>query len=484
METLVSIGFCMGIFAIVAAAFSLTRMKHRLTEHRHAENAAIELAKHDALTGLPNRRKLDDSFNDLMDQVQPDECRAVLMLDVDGFKPVNDLYGHGVGDILLCKFAERLTLEVGSEGLVARLGGDEFAIVSPVLSEKPDAGSLARRLLAAIQKPFDIEGREIRIGSGVGISLFPDDGHSSSELLRRADIALYRAKTSGTSLFRFFEIEMDASILHRSLLEQRLRRAMDSDALKPEYQPIIRLSDNKIIGFEALARWYDPDFGYVPPNQFIPIAEDAGMISELTENILRQACKAASRWPDDIDLSLNISSLKLQEQGFPLKLAAVLAESGVLPQRITLDISEAALSRNVKLSHPVLRQLADSGIKLALDDYGVGNSSLNILRQLPIDTVKIDDNFVCGVLKDPECAAMVEAVLVLTKGLNLRVVAEGLEQKEIVDWLSDRQCEAGQGHYFGTSLTAEAATKLVQAGGWIAPAGSAAEMKQLTENAS
>lgn len=467
LEAIVSAGFCFGMLNLVLSAVRVAGMKKRLRDHHKAEFAAMELAKHDELTGLPNRRKLDESFDELMDEIDAEQCRAVLMLDMDGFKPVNDVYGHAVGDALLCALAERLQAEIRDRGLVARLGGDEFAIVSPPLNTKEEAASLARQLLDTIRTPFEINGREIRVGSGIGISLFPSDGYSASELLRRADIALYRAKTSGTSRFRFFEKEMDACILHRSLLEQHLRRAMKNNDLTPEFLPIVRLSDNKVIGFEALARWYDQEFGQVPPEQFIPIAEDAGLISDLTEAILRKAADCAGEWPTEYGLSVNISYLKLQEQSFPLRLAALLADTGVSPNRVSLDITEAALHRNIKLSYPVLRQLADSGIRLALDDYGVGSSSLNFLRDFPIDTVKIHQNYTSGIVSNEECSSMVEAIMVLAKGLKLKVIAEGVQDKAAVERLIEMGCDSAQGHYFGPHLNGHEALHLIELGGYV-----------------
>ncbi len=469
VETIIAIGFCMGIFALVATLHTLYRMHRRLHAHQTAEHVAIELAKQDELTGLPNRRKLDEDFNRLMDMVEVDQIRAVFMLDIDGFKPVNDVYGHGVGDQLLTTFATRLTREIGDQGLVARLGGDEFAIITPVLEDKEDAVQIARRVIAAIRDPFEIDSREIRVGTGIGIALFPRDGHSASELLRRADIALYRAKTSGSSNFRFFELAMDATILQRSLLEQRIRRAMSEKKIEPEFQPIVRLQDGMILGFEALARWHDPEFGSVPPREFIPIAEDVGLISELTEAILVKACKAARRWPNTIGLSLNISALKLQEQTFPLRLAAILAEHELLPHRLMLDITEPRLLRHTRQLQPVLEQLCEQGVRLALDDFGIGTSSLTFLRAHPFDTVKIHGQFSGGILDDPEKAAVVEAILILARGMGIRTVAEGIEDPALINRLQTLGCHAGQGHVFGPAVSADVATKLA-ARGYLFPA--------------
>lgn len=448
-------GFLLGVW-------QLSRLRREIRKRRYAHDAALEQAQHDALTGLPNRRKFEDAFPQLTGSIKVGGFRAVMMLDVDGFKPINDVYGHAFGDNLLRSFADRLTEVVGPHGLVARLGGDEFAIVTPELADKSEAAGLARRILARIQENFEVGSRKVAIGTGIGISIFPDDGYSATELLRRADIALYRAKTSGRSAFRYFEVDMDASILHRTLLEQRLRTAVNNHEVHAHYQPILDLAQQQIMGFEALARWNDRDFGQVAPKQFIPIAEDCGLITDLTEYLLREACTVAATWPDHMFLSFNISPVQLQDTTLPLKVISILAETGFAPDRLVLEITETSLLKNPNSAKTILDQFAAARIVIALDDFGTGHSSLSYLRDFPIKKVKIDKSFTMKMVEDRECESIVEAILVLSKGLRLDVVAEGIEQPDVLRRLSEGGCRYGQGFLFGAAKTADKVRELLE----------------------
>ncbi|WP_338052208.1 putative bifunctional diguanylate cyclase/phosphodiesterase [Roseibium polysiphoniae] len=460
-DLIVGYSLTLSIAGSIYGIFRLLHLKGEISRHEVAEQQARELAEHDPLTGLANRRKFLDGFPKLTANTIHGQSRAVMMLDIDGFKPINDVYGHAFGDALLREFALRLSSEVGNDGMIARLGGDEFAIVTPPLAEKNDAADLARRLLARIQEPICLESRQVQVGTGIGISVFPDDGFSVSELLRRADIALYRAKTSGRSVYRFFEMEMDASILHRTLLEQRLRSALAEDEIQVHFQPILDLASRKIRGFEALARWSDRDFGHVPPNQFIPIAEDCGIISELTDRLLREACRVASKWPEHMFLSFNVSPVQLHDHTFPLKVMSILADSGLSPDRLILEITETSLFKNPRAAKAVLEQLAEARIQIALDDFGTGHSSLGYLRDFPISKVKIDKSFTLHMEDDAECAAIIDAILVLAKGLGIETVAEGIEQPAVMAKLTESGCQFGQGFLFGAAKAAARIDEMV-----------------------
>jgi len=461
-EAVVSIAIASAMTFSVYFVGSATRMRREIARRKQAQDEALELAQHDALTGLPNRRKFQTVFPELTGNLPPGVSRAVMMLDVDGFKPINDVYGHAFGDTLLRSFASRIQDTVGPQGFVARLGGDEFAIVSPEFTDRSEIASLARRLLSKTQESFDVGPRKVTIGTGIGISIFPDDGYSASELLRRADIALYRAKTSGRSAYRFFEVDMDASILHRTLLEQRLRRAIDQKDVQVHYQPILDLDTQMIIGFEALARWSDRDFGEVAPTQFITIAEDSGMISDLTDHLLREACRTAATWPVDLFLSFNISQVQLQDHNLPLKVVSALSEAGLSPDRLVLEVTETAIVRNPNSAHMILDQLAAARIKIALDDFGTGHSSLSYLRDFPIHTVKIDKSFTSKMTQNKECEAIVKAVLILSEGLGLNTVAEGIEQPEILEHLHKSGCHQGQGFLFGAAKPADKIAEILE----------------------
>ncbi|NVK34753.1 MAG: EAL domain-containing protein [Rhodobacteraceae bacterium] len=432
----------------VGTAYLLVLRKEVLS-HNTARREALKLASHDALTGLPNRRRFLTELDAATNKLGIGQCCGIMMLDLDGFKPVNDVYGHSFGDMLLQTFAQRVQEVVGPKGLVARLGGDEFAIVTPPLSSKHEITSIARRISAAVEKPILEGGREVLIGTGIGIAVYPNDGYSTPELLRRADIALYRAKRSGRSVFRFFELEMDASILHRTLLEQRLRSALTKDAIHPHFQPIHDLKTGQIKGFEALARWNDRDFGNVSPEEFIPIAEDSGLISELTESLLQKACDVAKRWPESIYLSFNISALQLNDHNFPLKVVSILNEKSMHPDRLILEITESSLIRHPETAKTILNQLNDIGVRIALDDFGTGYSSLSYLRDYPISKIKIDRSFVASMASKSTSAAIIQAILALSKGLNLEVIAEGIEEADTKKLLLDGGCQYGQGFLFG-----------------------------------
>ncbi len=443
--------------------WAMRRLRRELSARTSAHTEALALAQHDPLTGLPNRRRLLEAFPALTRETDPDSFRAVLMLDLDGFKPINDVYGHTFGDNLLRGFADRLTEILSGDGIAARLGGDEFAIVTPAFSEKSEASSFASRLLTRISDGFEVGERQISVGSGIGIALFPHDGHSMTELLRRADIALYRAKSSGRSTYRFFEVDMDASILHRTLLEQRLRQAISNRQVEVHFQPILNMDENRIAGFEALARWTDDDFGSVPPAQFIPIAEDSGVISELTDDLLERACRTASTWPEETFLSFNLSPVQLQDQSLPDKILKVLRTCSFPVERLVLEITETSLVKNPESARRILQALTDAGVSIALDDFGAGHSSLSYLRDFPIGKVKIDSSFTARMLVDKQCAAIVESILVLSKGLEIDAVAEGIEGKDIHEALSRNGCHYGQGFLYAKALPADEITKLLSA---------------------
>lgn len=457
-----------GLFMAIALVgllyglWATRRLRKELNARSSEHSEALAMAQHDALTGLPNRRRLLEAFNDLSRDVKQDHFRAVMMLDLDGFKPINDVYGHAFGDNLLRSFADRLAEIVGKDGIVARLGGDEFALVSPVFQDKSEASGFARRLLTRISDRFEFGERQISIGTGIGIALYPYDGHAITELLRRADIALYRAKSSGRSTYRFFEVDMDASILHRTLLEQRLRRAIEDEEVKVHYQPILDMDKGRIAGFEALARWSDSDFGNVPPTQFIPIAEDCGIISELTRHLLAGACKVAQSWPEELYLSFNLSPVQLQDPALPTQIQSILESCGFPASRLVLEITETSLVKNPEAAKRILSELTETGITIALDDFGAGHSSLSYLRDFPIKKVKIDKSFTERMLTDKQCAAIVEAVLVLSRGLDIDAVAEGVERGEVHEALSSNGCHYGQGFLYARAVSADEAADLLR----------------------
>lgn len=454
------------LFSMAAGAWFWSARQRKLlsSQLEEAEAALTDAraqAQHDPLTGLPNRRHIEMVFPSMVHMMEPDQFRAVIMMDIDGFKPVNDVYGHSFGDLLLKEFSGRLTETVGEGGLVARLGGDEFAIVTGILAHKDAAAGIARRVLNRVQEPFLIGARQVTVGSGIGIAVFPDNGYSIVELLRRADVALYRAKTSGRSTFRFFETEMDAAILHRTLLEQRLRGAISSNLISPHFQPIWNLRSEKIAGFEALARWTDRDFGKVPPSHFIPIAEDCGLMPELTDHLLTRSCEAALQWPEDVYLSFNLSPVQLHDRMLPLRILTILGNTGLPPERLEIEITENALIKDPRTARDILSQLSDTGIRIALDDFGTGHSSLRYLRDFRVDRIKIDRSFISGMGDGGESAAIVRAILGLAAGLGIEAIAEGIEEQEQKAQLRQEGCNYGQGFLFSQAVSADEAYALI-----------------------
>ncbi|MBO6755321.1 MAG: EAL domain-containing protein [Roseibium sp.] len=442
-------------------SWSVLRLRREIEWRRTAEAEALDLAESDPLTGLPNRRKFYAAFPALASDLPPGLSRAVMMLDIDGFKPINDVYGHTFGDELLQIFAARLVETVEPDGFVARLGGDEFVIVTPGIRDQTDVERFAEDVLARFQDRFTVGTRRVSIGTGIGIALYPDDGYSASELLRRADIALYRAKKAGRLSYRFFEVDMDASILHRTLLEQRLRGAVERGDVKVHYQPILDLQNQEVIGFEALARWTDQELGVVPPSEFIAVAEDGGMIADLTDHLLREACLSAKAWPSHIYISFNISPAQLHDRGLPLKIISILADTGFRPENLVLEITETSIMRNPTAALEILTQLSKAKIQIALDDFGTGHSSLAFLKDYPINKVKIDKSFTMNMTQNRECAAIVDAVLILSEGLGFDTVAEGIEQPDVLQRLNDAGCRFGQGFLFGAAEPAEQANRRV-----------------------
>ena len=349
----------------------------------------------DPLTGLPNRRQFDAALQAaIAAPPRAGASHAVLALDLNGFKKINDVHGHGTGDAVLSEVAGLLRLAVREGDLVARLGGDEFAVLARQLASPEAATSIARRIIEAMEQPLLTAFGEHRVGAAIGIALSPQDGSTAEELMRKADIALYRAKSEGGSALRFFEAEMDAQVQERDSLERELRAAIGTPMLRPYYQPQIDLKSGKIMGFEALARWTHLTLGEIPPDRFIPIADDCGLIGPLTDDLLHRACVDAMTWPKETLLSFNISPVQLRDTGLGLRLLAILGETGLAPQRLEIELTESALVRDMDGAREILGSIRDAGVKIALDDFGTGYSSLYHLRNFKLDKIKIDRSFV------------------------------------------------------------------------------------------
>jgi diguanylate cyclase (GGDEF)-like protein len=449
----------------MAQAFEIFRTNALALEQAHeatraAQDRAHSLARHDALTGLPNRRVFSAELQHVLDGTQCAAARySVLIIGLDRFKRLNDLQGRQVGDMVLCEVARRLKKIVGQNGTVARLGGDEFAIIakddakqSALLSETRD---LASRVLDAIRRPIQVGERSLDIDASVGIAACEAGSNDPAIILHAADIAMYQAKCDGRGTFRFFEQSMDDDLRAQASLEADLKEAVVKEDIKPYYQPLVEIRTNRICGFEALARWNHPERGFVPPDLFIPLVEQLGLMPQFTSSILGQACRDAKRWPDDIFLSVNISPSELRDPLVPSRLRAILEQNGFAPTRLEVEITETALVSNIETAKSILTTLQSAGIKVCLDDFGTGYSSLYHLRELKFDKVKIDRSFVQSMRNNPESERLVDAILGLTRSLNLPTVAEGIEDAAILLRLAAKGCEFGQGYYFGKAMTAD-----------------------------
>jgi diguanylate cyclase (GGDEF)-like protein len=434
---------------------------------RLAQEQAQALARHDPLTGLPNRRVFSAELESALNHTRNEGAvTCVLMIDLDRFKPVNDLQGHAVGDLVLCEVAARLQGIVGQKDKVARLGGDEFAIIFETEpQEYPDAViRLASKTLAAIQEPVTVGSNTIEIGASIGIASAPGDGQEPDTLLHAADIAMYRAKQDGRAKFCFYERRMDQELHAQAQLESDLKSAVSEGKIQPYYQPLIDMQDKHIYGFEMLARWQHPERGFVPPDIFIPLAEQLGLIPDLTWSMLRQACRDSRQWPDHILLSINISPNQLKEPALPAQLLAILTQENFPPSRLEIEITETALVSDIETAKMILTALQSVGIKISLDDFGTGYSSLYHLRELRFDKIKIDRSFVQSMEDNRESEKIVDAILSLAKSLGLPTVAEGIENTDVVRHLVDMGCEFGQGYYFGKAMTAQDAARMLEAG--------------------
>lgn len=460
---LISALFCAGL--VVFALRRLAEAKRETKRRIAAEQEARNLALHDALTGLPNRRAFDEAVAiAVASPPSADAAHILVMMDLNGFKRINDVYGHGVGDEVLLHVGGRLTRTIRSGDVVARLGGDEFAILATHAAGVEAATGLAQRVMDALEAPVSAGGTDHRVGVAIGIALTPQDGVDAAELRNKADKALYRAKEEkhrSLSAARFFEEGMDAQARERDVLERELRLAISERTVQPLYQPLVSLDGNRIIGFEALARWTSPTLGEVKPERFIAIAEDTGLISDLTLMLLEQACREATTWPPYVTLSFNVSGYVLQDPLFGLTVFKVLSDAKLLPQRLELEITESALVRDLDAAVRALGQLRGMGVRIALDDFGTGYSSLYHLRVFKPDKIKIDRSFVDDMERDIGSAAIVRGLIGLGSGLGAQITAEGVETQAQRNLLWAHGCDQGQGFLFGEALAAEGAHRLL-----------------------
>ena len=423
------------------------------------------LAHYDPLTDLPNRVLFQKSLTEaLARRARKGDQLAVHFIDLDRFKTVNDTLGHPLGDALLREAAERLRGCVREGDTVARLGGDEFAVVQAGLSDMAGATRLAGRIVEAMAAPFDLNGHQVVIGASVGVAASPSDGEDADELLKKADMALYRAKGDGRGAFHFFERAMDEQLQARRALELDLRRALQAGEFELHYQPLYHLADERVTGCEALLRWRHPERGMVSPADFIPLAEEIGLIVPLGEWVLRNACVEAARWPGHVRLAVNLSPAQFRDRGLVTTVISALAASGLPAERLELEITESVLLQDSAANMAMLHDLKALGVRISMDDFGTGYSSLSYLRSFPFDKIKIDQTFVRDILHDSDALAIIKAVLDLGSSMGVTTTAEGVETQAQLDALRGQGCAEIQGYFISRPAPAAEIARMLGVG--------------------
>jgi diguanylate cyclase (GGDEF)-like protein len=418
-----------------------------VTEQRHAEVRIAHMAMHDPLTDLPNRLLFRQRLESALHKVGRGEHCAVLCLDLDQFKEVNDTLGHPVGDALLKAVTERLRHLVRQSDTFARLGGDEFAIVQSGVDHPQASTALAERLLHDLGQPFDVAGHHMVIGTSIGIAVAPEDGADPDTLLRSADIALYQAKSDGRNRFCYFQPEMDALMQARRELEQDLRRAVANSEFELFFQPLVNLKRKEISGFEALLRWRHPRHGHIEPGKFIGLAEETGLIIRIGEWVLHNACQQAASWATPLKVAVNVSAVQFRNRQLVDVVRSALQESGIDPSRLELEITESVMIQEFDAAMSMLHQLKALGVSISMDDFGTGYSSLSYLRSFPFDKIKIDQSFVKGLGKKSDCEAIIRAVTSMCDSLGITATAEGVETAEQFRLLRAEKCTEIQGYF-------------------------------------
>jgi len=426
-------------------------------------------AQHDVLTNLPNRMLLNDRISQSIALARRyDRPIALIFLDLDHFKYINDSLGHDIGDSLLQCISKRLLASVRASDTVSRQGGDEFVILLSEITCPEHAATSANKILLSLSAPCSIGGHDLHINGSIGISVYPEDGEDAETLIKNADMAMYHAKERGRNNFQFFKAEMNLKAVERQSLEGSLRRALEREEFLLHYQPKVNLDTGEITGVEALIRWQQPDRGLVPPSQFVPIAEDCGLIVSIGRWVLREACRQARAWQNaglpPLPIAVNVSAVEFRDEGFVKGIRTILAETGLAARYLELELTEGVLMADAESTASVLQELKMMGVHLAVDDFGTGYSSLSYLRQFPIDVLKIDQSFVQAITSDPDDSSIVSAIINMGKSLKHLVIAEGIETQEQKAYLQTQRCAEGQGYLFSRPLAAAQFAHLLQMG--------------------
>ena len=476
---------CVGVALLVRMAFGMHKrlveqlnirfaiadiaeeLRHEMSDRRRAEEQLTQLANYDPLTSLPNRTLCEHKLGRAIARMRDGRAQlAVLFVDLDRFKNINDSLGHGIGDEVLKRVAQRLQRSITERDTVARLSGDEFIMLIEDAEDREDLEQLAERILRVIAKPMLLGETELRVTASIGVTLLAEDSHDVKSLLANADTALYRAKKRGRNRAQFFTPDMHEAALQRLKREVELRKALRRDELRLHYQPLFDLESGRLMGVEALVRWQSHEFGLVPPSDFIPLAEETGLIIPLGEWVLREACRQAVRWRaicgEHFHMAVNLSARQFTAPDLAGSVGRILGETGLPPSALLLEITESVTLGNEEGNLAELRKLRGLGIRLALDDFGTGNSSLGYLKRFPIEVLKLDQSFVRDVAHNPHDAAVARATIQLANTLGLRVVAEGVENEAQLEWLRAESCLLIQGYLFSQPLDVPACEQLLQ----------------------
>ncbi|WP_430913673.1 putative bifunctional diguanylate cyclase/phosphodiesterase [Methylobacterium sp. sgz302541] len=457
----------MGVALFAANTVKSVRLRHVMIERDAAAAQAAAVARHDALTGLANRRLFLERVEAACRVAGAEPKAAVLLVDLDRFKPVNDIYGHAAGNAVLCAVADRLLALLPHHGVAARLGGDEFALLVPLDGGSDGLARLAQAVMTSIAQPVLWSGNELKVGATVGIAVISTETGDAEFVLHAADLAMYQGKKDGRGTYRVFRSSMDLELKARARLESELRDAIESGEIEPFYQPVVAIPGRDLIGVEVLARWRHPERGLLSPAAFIPIAEETGMIAELSYRLLRRACLDARSWPAHLQIAVNIAPQQFLDPWLAERILSILTETGFPPNRLEVEITETALVNDLEATRITLTSLQNLGVRIALDDFGTGYSSLYHLRELKFDKLKIDRSYVDTISMSEERAKLVDAIIKLSSSLGLVTTAEGIETDASVDWLAGQGCDYGQGYLFGAPMPKEAMDALIG----TAPAG-------------
>ena len=453
-------GLCLEVRGTPLEAGGFVSTHLDITQRKLDQETIARLARHDALTDLPNRVLLQDRMEKALARVRRGDTLALLCLDLDHFKPVNDLLGHPVGDLLLQAVAKRLEGCVREMDTVARLGGDEFAILLQGVGRPEDAEVVARRVIDTVSKPYKIGDHTITVSASAGISMAPNDTVDAAQLMINGDLALYRSKSAGRGKYSFFEPSMQARVHSRHVIQNGLLDALTNDGFKLHYQPIVRASDRRVVSCEALIRWSHPERGLISAADFIPIAEEFGLIGRIGEWVLRTACREAKSWPEHVSVAVNISAAQLR--GGDLEKTVLSALDGLKPSRLLLEITESLLMQNSHATSETLKRLRDIGVRFALDDFGTGYSSLSYLQSFPFDTLKVDRSFISGGGDEQRSATLRRAIFQLGKSLGMTTVAEGVETEEQFARLKEEDCILAQGFLVSRAVPRDQLGKFFQ----------------------